>query len=318
MGFKFAMYPIGYQGIWYDGKRIRTLEEVARVTKDQGWDGIVISGKRPLASVLDRTNKDWKVFKELCNSLSLEIPCWETYSNFMGPTEESREANMIWISEILKASAAMEITLVKIFAGWGGIVTRDGQGWYEDLPSPVYFRPPKVWNMVKEGITEACNMADEYGITLGLQNHPPPFEFGYGDCLSMVKEINHPRLKMVLDVSNMFGYTFFDRKVRNEPKHAIRYISDALRECKDYAVHYTHLGGDSFIKKPNCTYAAVDAYGAPYNWEHFVKEWKTAGFDGWFAYENCGPNVEGGKYKDIAWMDERAICALGYLRQITE
>ena len=148
LGFKYCLYPIGYQGGWYNGKKLRTLEQIITLAKEQGWNGIAISGKRPLSSVLDRTEKEWKNIRSLCDSHGLEIPCWETYSNFGGATEENRESNLIWIREILKASVAMDIKFVKIFAAWTGIVVRDGRAWYEieyDMKSGPYFRPLTIF-----------------------------------------------------------------------------------------------------------------------------------------------------------------------------
>jgi sugar phosphate isomerase/epimerase len=56
-------------------KKILTIEQLASVVKEQGWDGIAISGKRPLTSVLDRNLEEWKAFRSLCDSLGLEISC---------------------------------------------------------------------------------------------------------------------------------------------------------------------------------------------------------------------------------------------------
>lgn len=125
---------------------------------------------------------------------------------------------------------------------------------------------------------------------------------------------------MVLDISNMFGYSFFDRNVRNAPERAVKYIPEAVQACKDYLVHYTHIGGDQFVQKPDGTFDAVSwtAVGPAYNWKLFAKELKRIGFKGWLTYENCGPNLVNHRYQTIDYVHERARCALGYLRQITK
>ena len=308
MPIKLALYPIGYQGIWYDGKVIIPWRKLIPKVKDMGWDGITVSGKRPYASVLDLTKKDCNDMKELCNSVDLELVAWDTYSNFMDADQEHREANLVWIREIIKCANMMEIPLVKIFAGWQGIVLRDGHGGYEwDQMKSPYAPPLEIWNRVKEGITEACKMAEDYGVTLALQNHPPPFQYGYEDCLAMITEIDHPSLKMSLDIPN-FGYMTYDRQLRQTDEYIVR----AVKGCREY-IAYSHVSG-YFIKgsEGKC----IQVHDWPFNYPVFIRELKKIGYNGYLAYENCGPNIINHKLAGVEEIDRRAKNALTYFRQL--
>jgi len=308
MSVKFALYPVGYQGIWYDSKVIVPWRKLIPIVKDMGWDGITVSGKRPYASVLDLTERHCKAMKELCDSVGLELVAWDAYSNFMDADQEHREANLVWTKEVIKCANTMGIPLVKIFAGWKGIVLRDGHGQYEwDQMKTPYAPPLEIWNRVKEGIAEACKMADEYGVTLVLQNHPPPFEYGYEDCLAMIEEINHPRLKMCFDIPN-FGYTTYDRQLRQTEEYIVRAVS----ACRKY-IAYSHISG-SFEKDPKSKYVQVGDW--PFNYPVLIRELKKIGYNGYLAYENCGPNIIAHSLAGIEEVHRRAKNALAYLKQL--
>ena len=50
-----------------------------------------------------------------------------------------------------------------------------------------------------EALRECSRWAEEYGVTLALQNHPPVLRLGYEDALQMVREVNTDNLKLCLD-----------------------------------------------------------------------------------------------------------------------
>ena len=129
---KVAIYTISYQGLWYAGNHIPLKQLIPKVAKF-GYDGISLSGKRHHASPLDMDNRACDEIRELADSEGIELVALDTYSDFMDPIMEHREAQLVWLRELIRLADKLGIKMVKVFSGWMGTTLRDGKGAYDRL-----------------------------------------------------------------------------------------------------------------------------------------------------------------------------------------
>jgi sugar phosphate isomerase/epimerase len=316
---KVALYTISYDGTWYASDPVPLKQLITKVA-EFGYDGISLSSRRPHASPLDLDKKSCDEIKELANSLDLELVALDTYSNFMDPVMEHREAQLVWLRELIRLADKLDIKIVKVFAGWMGTTLRNGKGAYDGLYRLLlpYATDLERWNWIKEGIGEGAKWADEYGITLALQTHGPPVRPGYEDTLAMIREINSDRVKMCLDI----GIGCFDQFTQQSDE----YIAKSVRECRDLIV-FSHYNGKfrqkangDFIQEPYDSPGQTPTGGSLINYEAFVRELKKIGYNGHLAYEVCAiwPVLVNHQLQGIEEVDRLVKAAFGYMRKLIE
>lgn len=312
---KVALYTISYQGLWYADDFVPLTELIPKVA-DFGYDGISISGKRFHGSPLDLDEKACNEIKELADSSGLELVALDTYTNFMDPVTEHREAQLVCLRELIRVANKLGIGIVKIFPGWMGTTLRNGKGAYEMLYKETlpYFSDIERWGWIKACIKESTKWAEEYGVVLGLQNHGPPFRPGYEDALHMIKEVGSDCLKMCLDI----GVGCFDAYAQQHDE----YIAKAVQKCRDLIV-YSHFNGKfretangDFAQEPYDVAGATPVSGSMMNYEAFVRELKKIGYKGYLAYEVCGPVLANHQLQGLHEVDRLVKAALGYARKI--
>lgn len=312
---KVALYTISYQGLWYNGD-FTPLKQLIPKVAEFGYDGISLSGKRHHASPLDLDKTACNEIKELADSAGLKLVALDTYSNFMDPVMEHREAQLVWLKELIRLADNLNIRIVKIFAGWMGTTLRDGKGAYDRFYRLLlpYATDAERWNWIKECIKEGTKWADEYDITLALQTHGPPVRFGYEDTLAMIKEIGSDRVKMCLDI----GLGCFDQFTQQSDE----YITKAVQECRDLIV-YSHFNGEfretvdgDFIQELYDASGLTSPGGSLINYEVFIRELKKIGYDGYLAYEVCGPVLVNHQLQGLEEVDRLVKAALGYMKKL--
>ena len=300
---KLALFTVTYCGLWYKGRALSLKEQIQKA-KTMGFDAITIETKRPVAFPPDFDQKARKEIKEYADSLGIELAAVETMSNFASPIIEDRENNILMVKECMKFAYDLGVPIVKIFAAWKGTIRVDGLGWY---PDPIIYRPSPTrlqqWNWCVEAIKDCAKWAEEYGVTLALQNHPPVLNYGYEDALQMVREINEDNVKLCLDAP-LLG--------RQDDK----YVREAVQKCRDLIVlsHYTSL---EFDESPSGEIIQRPLQGRPItNYPVFVRELKKIGYRGVLSSEECSPVLENHKYAGMETVDRHVRAALRYMKKL--
>jgi sugar phosphate isomerase/epimerase len=312
---KIGLYSISYQGQWYRGSPVPLKELIPKVA-NFGFDGISISGKRQHGSPLDLNDTTCQEIKELAESCSLELAVLDSYSNFMDPIIEHREAQLVWFRELIRLSNKLEIDIIKIFSGWMGTTLRNGVAAYDMLWRHLlpYATSYDRWNWIKDCITECTRWAEDYGITLALQNHGPPFRPGYEDALEMIKAINADNLKMCLDIG--LG-------CMSDAQQTDEYLTEAVEACRDFII-YSHYNGKF---KETSAGVVQEGYDIPFsskpggsimNYPAFIRELKKIGYKGYLAYEVCGPVTINYQHQGLAEVDRLVKSAYSYMRNLIE
>jgi sugar phosphate isomerase/epimerase len=299
---KTALYTVTYSGMFYKGDAL-PLEEIFPRVAEMGFDGIEIGAKRPVASPLDLTQEQRTAIRRLSEQHALPIGCIGSYSNLASPVMEYSETQLMFLRETIRLAHDIESPVVRVFAAWPGVTTRDGQAYYElakSRPGVTWF---EQWEWVRESLVEASRWAEEYGVVLALQNHRPVTNT-YRDVLDLVSEINSPSLKACIDAPHLADQT--DAGVRK-----------ALLETGDLQA-WSHFGGykqtedDRVLEDTGAGVIAV-------NYPAFFRGLCEINYDGFIAYEGCGPALVGHRYQGVDEVDRRVRLALAYMnRQIAD
>jgi len=300
---KLALFTVTYCGFWYKGRALSLKEQIQKA-KTMGFDAVTIETKRPVAFPADLGQKARKEVREHADSLGVELAAVETMSNFASPIIEDRENNILMVKECMRFANDLGVPIVKIFAAWKGTMRINGLGWYPEevscKPSPTHLQQ---WNWCVEAIRDCAKWAEEYEVTLALQNHPPVINYGYEDALQMVREVDEDGVKLCLDAP-LLG------------RQDEEYVREAVQECRDL-VTLSHYGSLEFDEGPSGEIIRRSFQGRPHvNYPTFTRELKQIGYGGVLSSEECSPVLENHQYGSIETVDRHVRAALRYMKKI--
>jgi len=280
---KIALHSVSLSGFFYKGEAV-PLKELIPLVKDFGYDGLELMAKRPHANPMDLSNKVRKEIREQADSYSIELPILAAYPDFSGPDMFRRELNLLYMKEVIKLATDLDIDKIRIFAA--GMKSVSAEIPYE-----------KQWKLCRDAIKEVAKWAEEYGVTLALQNHPPVIE-SYKDVMAMIEEVGIESLKACID-PELLVWTGDIRLQEGDLEAKLREI---YNEVKDYLVHI-HIGDSIFrpgtlvwvpgtlsmlrslrLERAKLGEGVFRVLGKP-----FIKTLKTIGYSSYISYEMCAP-----------------------------
>ncbi|MEM2100512.1 MAG: sugar phosphate isomerase/epimerase family protein, partial [Thermoproteota archaeon] len=307
---KTALFTVTYCGLWYKGDALPLKEQISKA-KELGFDGITIETKRPVALPCDLDRSSRREVAEFACSREIRIAAIETMSNFVSPIIEERESNLCMVKESIELAADLNTNIVKVFAAWPGTSRCDDFGTYEfgyrlfDYKSMSVTRD-KMWRLAVQGIRDAAKWADDYGIIIALQNHPPIIRLGYEDALQMVKETGMDNVKLCLDAPLFTS-------------QSDEYIHEAVESCRDIGIVLSHYSSSSFDESQSgeIIMKRSQLIGDQYvNYPAFIRELKRIGYDGFISSEECSPVLENHEYQGIDVVDRHVKAALRYMKKL--
>lgn len=308
---RVALHSVSYSGFFYLGKPLTVEEAISRVA-DYGYDGIELMAKRPHASPVDLDGDGRRRVREAASSAGVEIAALAAYNDFSGPDDFRRELNILYVKEVIKLAADLDVGVVRVFAA----------GMRDVDPSLPYWRQ---WELCREGLRESAEVAEEYGVTLALQNHPPIIE-SYRDVLSMVEEVGSPSLKACIDPELMVWAGDVDPY---SPGLAGR-LREVYREVGDILVHvhvgdsverpgkiiWVKGGGGSMVKATRLERVPLGKGFFGRIAKPFVEALKSVGYRGFISYEICSPRYVEHKLVSFEDVDREVKEGLTYLRSL--
>lgn len=288
---KVALHSVGYSGSW-GGETVLALNRFVRKAKELGFDGVELMGKRPHLSPLDFDRGKTRALKDEIASLGLGLPCIASYHDFSKsidhPDMARVEKELVYLKEVLRMAADLECPLVRVYSGYL-------------YPGVDY---GKQWDSCVKALKEACSLAEEYGVNLGLQNHSPVTSF-VDEVLHLVDEVGSPNLRVVLDAPLL---TERGEDLREAVLKCGRLI--AHTHTSDFRYVYGKEAGDFFTFR---RVMAVPLGQGVVDYPTFVSALEEVGYDGYLSYEMCS-RLEGGSSESN--LDRLAKAALDYTRSI--
>jgi sugar phosphate isomerase/epimerase len=309
---KFALLTVTYGGLFYKGHAL-TLEQQIRRAREFGFEGLAIETKRPVASPLDLNKADRIRIKKIANDEGVVLCAIESLSNFCGRHMEERENNLAMMRNVLELAKDLDVTLVKIFAAWPGIINDEEEiSLYGQFERGEYYKrlwPSDLrrWNRCVDGIREIADMAADMGLTLALQNHAPVLTKGYEDTLTMMKEIDRKNVELCIDAP-----LFYERQSDD-------YIREAVENCKGHIVH-THYGAWNFSEKNKgeIVQDPSPSSGNLINYAAFIEALYHSGYKGYLTSEYCLPVLKNHQVGGIEEVDHATRIALKYMKQLVQ
>ena len=302
---KVGLYSITYLGVWYDGPAL-TLKEVMARAKQFGYDGIEIDGKRPHGNPMDLDDRSRARLREEAARLGLEIVGVAANNDFSSPVPELREAQLLMVREQIRLCRDLGGRVVRLFGAWPGITFHDGIASY-DMAKQGFARayPDYPWlermRHIQACLEEAAQMAADAGVTVALQNHPPIIRH-WRDVLDMVEAVDHPALRVCLDVPMMIS-------------QADDFVRQAGRTVGTRQAH-SHFGGE-WDEGPDGIplLRALSFNQPPTNYPVFLQTMGEIGYDGYICFEFCHPAVDGKRRpQGLAYIDEQTDRAQRFMR----
>ncbi len=310
---KLGRYNITYEGIWYDGPAL-SFEEICKKAKDNGYDGVELDNKRPMGNPLDIDQKKRDEMRNILAKYGMEIPCIAANNDFSSPIPEHRSAQLLMVRETVKLAKDLGAPFVRLFAAWTGVPFHNGTGTYDFVRGEAYTFQDQFpyatwlerWKYVQESLREAARYADDSGIVLGLQNHPPLLRH-WKDCYDMVKQVNAPSLKIMLDAPIL-------EKIDNK-----EYVENAVRTVGNLQIH-SHFGGEferdeKGKPKLKTYYSNFDQPSPDYN--HYIGLMNEFGYQGFFTFELCHPVLDNQfQPAKIDYVDSQVKMASEFMRDV--
>ena len=179
--------------------------------------------------------------------------------NMIDPDRARRQEGLRRLSEIAASCAAIGSPLVTLCTG-----TRDAQDMWRHHPEN---ESPEAWREMLESMARAVEIADKYNVFLGIEPETANVVSSAKKARRLLDEMKSPRLKIVMDASNLF-----------HPGDA-RKKEDILSEAFDL------LGPDmvlahakDFRDTGKMEYLAPGKGELP--WGHYMQLLRRTGFDG--------------------------------------
>jgi sugar phosphate isomerase/epimerase len=292
---KNCLFSVSYAGLW--GQDSLSLADFVVKAKTLGYEGIEIMCKRPHLYPFDLGEGDVKALRKLVRDSHLSVACMAAYTNFCAGSE-SREVPLLdlqvsYVREVARLGASLGCHLVRVFTG------------YENALEPF----GEQWKMCARGIRECCDAAQEFGVTIGIQNHHD-IAVDTGALLELAHEIDRPNLGLMVDAWSML--------LRGEDIEASLHSVGkkmVFSTVADYVVLPRYNYRPSFVNyeaKSPAMVKAVPMGEGTMDYGRYFRALEQIGYDGWVSYETCSPLRHGGS---IATLDRYARTFLEYMRQ---
>ena len=298
---KIGLYSITYGGVWYRGDAL-TVEQVIGRAKKFGYQGVEIDGKRPHGNPLDMPKARCQQLRKLAADQGIEIYAVAANNDFSSPIPEHREAQLVYLRELMRMTADLGAKLVRVFLAWPGVTLLPEGGGRYDFAQAVWkaehqgFSDEQTWVWCRQILVEASALAAGFGITLALQNHPPVIR-GYADTIRMAKEVASPNLKICFDAR--LEHSLDEASVRK----AVNEVG-AMQALWHFGGEYDW--GAAGITVKGDEKALAEALGL-----------FDIGYQGYAGFELCHPlPVINGQTVGVDFVDKNAQLAAEYLRGI--
>lgn len=293
---KPALFSISYAGFW--GQATLKLIDFVEHAGKLGYPAVMIAGKRPHLSPLDANDEFLQPIQAALQRANVSCAVLAAYTNLGQSSHVGCEVPLIefqisYVEALAKVASLLGAKVVRIFTAY----ELDGQD------------PHLQWRRCIAAIREMCDRANQYGVTIAVQNH---HDVGLHTeaLLELLTDIDRPNCKL--------GFDAWSPALRGE---------DLYRAARLAAPHTAITTNADYIKVPRYRY-----HPELVNYERQIVDWVRAvpfgtgfidyaafftglqegGFQGISTYEMCSPIRGGGELENL---DRCAKCFLEWNRE---
>ncbi len=294
---KTCLHSVSYAGFWRGQARLG-VEEFLDKARQLGFDGVMLTAKRPHVSVSDYDAAARKELRHKIENLGLKLVCMAGYTDFTAGVDKAgipnAEIQACYVGQLAKLASDLGTDMVRVFTGY----ERPG------VPFDTQYA------LVVEGLKLAGQKAAEYGVTLAVQNHHD-IASHHDTMYWLLDEVNLPNVKAAFD-----AWTPTLQGASAEQMRA------AILKMKPHIVHTTAA---QYVRLPRYHYAetlvnysqdetlirAVPMGQGIVDYETFFNSLKEIGYQGYVGYEMCAELAGGGSIENL---DRTARKFLDYVR----
>ena len=311
---KLGLYSVTYAGMWYDGPALSIKQFVDRA-KRFGFDAVELDARAPHALPYLMTARDRQETRDYIAQSGLELAALAANNDFSSPVIETRDANIQMVVDLIALCKDLGAPILRVFTAWRGSSRLNGRGTYE-VARPSYDaafpHTPEMdrWQYCLEAFRIVTRFAEEAGVVLALQNHPPIVR-NSADCLTIAQEIDSPFFKLSFDISGERAWQDTDwvlgqaRAIGESWVHS-HYAGDFRRNA-DGTVDRIPLGRSTGPRDGNMSW----------NYDAWVQAMAETGYRGCVCYEGCTPTyLPDGRFVPIETVDARAEMARDFMKQL--
>jgi sugar phosphate isomerase/epimerase len=282
MKLKTALHSVSYAGVWPGQARL-SLEAFLERARSLSFEAVMLMAKRPHLSVLDYDAEGRRRLRGLLEKLGLHVACLAGYTDLsLGaerPDIPAREMQILYVRELCRLAQDLGCPLVRIFTAF-------------DHPAVT---PEQQWGWCVAALRECSRLAAAYGVTVGVQNHHDT-AVHHDSLFDLLEEVGEPNCKAMFDAW--------------APALQGVDLAAAVRKMAPYVVHTTVA---DYVLRPRFRYQPAlvnyvretDAVRAVpigegfIDYRTFFEALRTAGFQGYVAYEMCSPLRGGGGEENL-------------------
>lgn len=289
------LFSVSYAGLW--GQHSLDLHAFIRKAAALGYPAVELMGKRPHLSVLDTTGVELDRIRETAEECRVEIATIAGYTDFTADAAHEGvplvEVQVAYVRELARMAQQLGGKIVRIFTG------------YATSPED----PERDWDRCVQAVRQCADAAQEFGITLGVQNHHD-VAVEWRSYLEFLADVGRPNCRAMFD------------------PWAPAVHGDELRECAravaphmvqttvaDYArlERYRYVPGLVNYEPMTPLMRAVPLGEGIVDLDSFFAGLRDEGFDGYVAYEMCSPLRGGGSEANL---DAAAARSLARIREL--
>ena len=230
------------------------IEKVISKAAGFGYHGVEIVGGH-LQDYLQRGNK-LSSLRKLTQRYGLSIPVISPYFNFTGDKEEF-EKSVKLACRFMEYAVQLDCKIIRTFVGNVG----------SDEATP------EQWRRCIVALQEICRTGKEAGVFFALETHPHQLMDTTRTTLRLLKEVDAPNLKVLLDVWHLFN------EAREDPLEALNLLFP----------HVVHVHVKNMRRAKNYR-KIVHLEEGDMDYTPFLKSLKEKGYKGFISVEWFGEN----------------------------
>ncbi len=283
---KPVLHSVSYAGLW--GQETLSLDKFIPHAANLGYSGVMLMAKRPHFSVLDYGPEEVARLRGLLDEHGLGVACIAGYgdpsagfSANSGPFAPLIEAQLHLVRAWVDAARRLGAPVIRLMTGT------------EVVGEPY----PKQWRRSVSFIREACDIAADSDVVIGVQNHDDiaGHHLSFADFLD---EVDRPNCKACFDVWSV-------ALQGEDPSAAVRHIGPRIvhTTVADYArrprFRYHHPSFGNVYERLLDEVKAVPPGEGFIDHEAFFDTLRETGFDGTVGFEMCSPILGGGRLPNL-------------------
>ncbi|MFA6243260.1 MAG: sugar phosphate isomerase/epimerase family protein, partial [Candidatus Hydrogenedentales bacterium] len=152
-----TLFSVSYAGFW--GQHRIDLDSFVTKAADLGYPAVEMMAKRPHLSVLDFGKAQLESLRKHADSRGVEIATIAGYTDFTSGKQSAEvpfvEMQLLYVKQLAAMAQSLGAKIIRVFTGY----TTDETGYFAD------------WDKCVKAIRESAAIAEEFGVTLGVQNH---------------------------------------------------------------------------------------------------------------------------------------------------